>query len=69
MSTIFCPKKGKGFNRGSPFRELYTPKDDFDSEVQKINKRYDLVEKYMVAGFVIFFVLIALPLFFLALQH
>ena len=69
MSTIFCPKKGKGFNRGSPFRELYTPKDDFDEKVREINKRYDMIEKYMIAGFVSVFVLIALPLFFLALQH
>jgi len=69
MSTIFCPKKGKGFNRGSPFRELYTPKDNFDTKVEEIHKRYDMIEKYMIAGFVTFFVIVALPLFFLALQH
>lgn len=59
----------KGFNRGSPFRELYTPHSDFESEVQKINKRYDQIEKWMITGFVIFFVLVALPIFFLALQN
>lgn len=58
-----------GFNRGSPLRELYTPKDDFDMKVEEINKRYDMIEKVVIIGFVATFLLVALPLFFLALQH
>ena len=38
-------------------------------KVEEIHKRYDMIEKYMIAGFVTFFVIVALPLFFLALQH